>query len=243
MHQLPALPCFTGEGADVVDDGFDRWTERFCKRAQYAGWTPDEQLYQLKLHLAKTALDVFWMLPDSDSRNVKSALTALKKHFKPADIEELRGLEFHHRTQGDESIEQLGISIQQLGRKAFPTIVGKDFDRLLKGRFYQALLVKWQRKLGSPKPDESFHDLMAHARMMEEYEKQFAASAEARAGTHPKKPSVDRIKRGVLNKSKDDSTKPSKEREKLATESEVVRSRERRCYQCKEWATFAVIVP
>ena len=37
--------------------------------------------------------------------------------------------------------------------------------------------MKWQRKLGSPIPEETFHDLFARARMLEEYEKQFAASA------------------------------------------------------------------
>ena len=87
-----------------------------------------DQLYQLELHLDKTAIDVFHMLPDSDSKDIESAITALGKRFKPGDIVELRGLQFHHRTQGKESIEQLGISIQQLGRKAFPTITGKDFD-------------------------------------------------------------------------------------------------------------------
>jgi hypothetical protein len=46
-----------------------------------------------------------------------SAIQALKKHFKPGDIEELRGLEFHHHTQTTtEMIEQLGLSVQQLGR-------------------------------------------------------------------------------------------------------------------------------
>ena len=40
----------------------------------------------------------------------------------------------------DESVEQLGISLQQLGRKAFPSIHGKELDRLLKDRFFQALL-------------------------------------------------------------------------------------------------------
>ena len=90
-------------------------------------------------------------------------------------------MEFHHKSQEpSETIEHLGISIQQLGRKAFPSIAGKDFDRLLKGRFYQALMVKWQRKLGPPKPEETFHDLLARARMLEECEKQFAASANAR---------------------------------------------------------------
>ncbi len=82
-------------------------------------------------------------------------------------------------TQTTESIEQLGIKIQHLGRKAFPSIVGKDFDRLLKGRFYQALLVKWQRKLG---PDESFFDLLARARTLENFEKQYAVSAEVQSG-------------------------------------------------------------
>ena len=85
-----------------------------------------------------------------EKEKLESAISALKKRFKPGGIKEVSGLEFHHHTKGDETIEQLGISIQQLGRKAFPTIVGKDFDRLLKGHFYQALLVKWQRKLGFP---------------------------------------------------------------------------------------------
>lgn len=145
------------------------------------GWSEEEQLYQLKLHLDKTALEVFQMLPKQERSVFESAITALKRRFIPADIEELRGLEFHHRTQGAmETIEKLGISIQQLGHKAFPTITGKEFDRLLKGRFYQALQVKWQRKLGCPKPGEDFHDLFACARMLEEHEKQYAASAVGR---------------------------------------------------------------
>ena len=134
------------------------------------------------LHLDKTAMDVFRMLPDAESSNIESAITALGKRFEPKDIEELRGLEFHHKTQGDENIDQLGICIQQLGRKAFPSIVGKDFDRLLNGRFYQALQVRWQRKLGAPKPDGSFHDLLAQARMLEEQEKQFSASRTRKSG-------------------------------------------------------------
>jgi len=54
------------------------------------------------------------MLPFSDIKNVESAIQALQKRFKPSDIEELRGLEFHHKTQEpSETIEHLGISIQQ----------------------------------------------------------------------------------------------------------------------------------
>ena len=184
VQSLPPLPRFTGEGTDISDDGFDKWLERFRERAKFADWSESDQLYQLKLLLDKTALDVFRMLPDSEKEGVESIISALKKRYRAGGMEELRGLEFHHRTQGEETIEQLGLSIQQLGRKAFPSITGKDFDRLLKGRFYQALLVKWQRKLGPPKPDESFHDLYTRARLVEEYEKQYAASAESR-NTNP----------------------------------------------------------
>ena len=122
------------------------------------------------------------MLPEADKRDLKQAVAALCKRFRPADIEELRGLEFHHKMQAeDETIEQLGLTMQQLGRKAFSSITGKDFDRLLKGRFFQALHVKWQRKLGSLKPAETFYDLYDRARMIEHHEKQYTVSA----ATHP----------------------------------------------------------
>ena len=54
---------------------------------------------------------------------------------------------------------------------------GKDFDHLLKGRFFQALLTKWQRKLGAPKPSETFQELYDHARTLEQHEKQYNAAS------------------------------------------------------------------
>ena len=48
--------------------------------------------------------------------------------------------------------------------------------------------MKWQRKLGAPKPDETFHDILARAHMLEEHEKQFVASAELRPGRTGRKP-------------------------------------------------------
>ena len=140
----------------------------------------------------------------------ESAVTALKRSFRPVDIEELRGLEFHQRTQGAmETIEKLGISIQQLGRKAFPTITGKEFDHLLKGCFYQALQVNWQCtcKLSCPKPDEDFHDLFARARMLEEYEKQYGASAVGR--TDAKKASTVGIQRSTQDRRLEKQEQPS----------------------------------
>lgn len=39
VQHLPTLPCFTGEGSGVIDDGFDQWIERFHECAQFAAWT------------------------------------------------------------------------------------------------------------------------------------------------------------------------------------------------------------
>ena len=72
------------------------------------------------------------------------------------------------------------MDLQKLARKAFPSMEGKEFDRMLKGRFYQALHPRWQWKLNVPKPDETFGQLFERARMLEQHEKQFTASAASR---------------------------------------------------------------
>ena len=231
LQNLPRLPKYTGEDSDTANGGFDRWIESFRERAKFADWSASDQLYRLKLHLDKTALDVFCMLPASDIENVESAIEVLRKRFKPRDIEELRGLEFHHKIQGSDTIEQLGISIQQLGRKAFPSITGKDFDRLIKGQFYQALLVKWQRKLGSPKPEETFHDLFARARMLEECEKQFAASANVRSSEYQKKPFNNRVRKPPNSKLKET---PAARIQEKPVDLESSQPRERQCFLCKK---------
>ena len=231
VQNLPGLSCYTGEGVDATYGGSDHWLECFHERAVFAGWSSEEKLYQMKAHLDTTALNVFRMLPDQDRDTFDTTVSALKKRFRPADIEELSGLEFHHRTQGDgESIEQVGMSIQQLGHKAFPSITGKDFDRLLKGRFYQALMVKWQRKLGCPKPDEGFHELLARARMLEEHEKQFAVSAQSR-NEHKKSHSEGSRKQNRTGDKKNLPIVTSNNRKSPDKEPEI---RERRCFRCKQ---------
>ena len=52
----------------------------------------------------------------------------------------------------------------------------------MKGRFFQALLPKWQRKLGAPKTDESFDELFSRARTMECREQQYNDIADERKG-------------------------------------------------------------
>ena len=127
------------------------------------------------------------MLPESERKAYASAVETLKKRFGPIDIEELRGLEVNQKMQTSESVEQLGIDLMSLGRKAFPKICEAEFDRMLKGRFFQALLPKWQRKLGAPKIDEKFNDLYDRARVAERHEKQYLASASARSDARDKK--------------------------------------------------------
>ena len=86
----------------------------------------------------------------------------------------------------NETTEQLGLSIRQLRRKAFPLIMSKDFDRLLKGGFYHGLLVTSQSKLGPPKAEEGCYDLYTHARLLEEHDKQYTAFAESRNANLPR---------------------------------------------------------
>ena len=182
-QHLPPLKPYTGEGKQVEEDGCERWIEQFEERAKIAGWNTAQQLHQLKLLLEKTALRVFRMLPDVDRNSYEQVVKALRSRFKAVDIEELCGLEFHHRVQVDETIEELGLELQSLGRKAFPSITGREFDRLLKGRFFQALHVKWQRKLAAPKTGETFQEFYDRARVLEQHEKQYAESAASRDGT------------------------------------------------------------
>ena len=120
--------------------------------------------------LDKSAFQTYRLLPDSVKTSYSATVEALKSRFKPVDIEELRGMEFHQLVQKTQSVEELGIELQRLAKRAFPILTGKDLDRLLKGWFFQALLLRWQRKLGAPKPDESFDELFSRARTAEKRE-------------------------------------------------------------------------
>ena len=234
VQHLPALSCYTGEEKDVMDDGFERWLERFEERSKIACWTPEQQLYQLKLHLEGTARDVFRMLPETERDTMAHAVAALKQRFRPVDIEELRGLEFHRHMQGTETIKQLGITIQRLGRKAFPSTTGKEFDRLLKGRFYQALYVKWQRKLGPPKASESFYELYDRARALEEQEKQYAASSVIHQSDNSRRSDYSKMSTGSQPPA--GTLPPSTPTTQATVRSEEIGSRQlaRRCHHCKE---------
>ena len=62
----------------------------------------------------------------------------------------------------------------------------------MKGRFFQALLPCWQRKLGAPKSDESLDELFNRARTTEKREQQYCEVAEERKDAQPKPKKVER---------------------------------------------------
>ena len=98
-------------------------------------------------------------------------------------------MEFHQLMQEDQTVEELGLELQRLAKRAFPVLKGKDFDRLMKSRFFQALLLCLQRKLGASKPDESFDELFNHAHTTEQ---QYCEAAEERKDTQQKTGKVEK---------------------------------------------------
>ena len=88
--------------------------------------------------------------------------------------------------QEKQSVEQLGMELQRLARKAFPERNAKEFDHFLKGHFFQALLLKWQWKLGALKASESFNNLFTRARTFERHDHQFSASSASHGDTRQK---------------------------------------------------------
>ena len=176
---LPSLKHYTGEGSQTGEDSFDGWLEQFEERSKLAGWSEEHKLYHLKMSLDKSAFQTYRLLPASVKTSYSTTVDALKERFRPVDIEELRGMEFHQMTQkSGQTVEQMGIELQKLAQKAFPTITGKDLDRLLKGHFFQALMPVWQRKLGAPKTAETFNDLFNRARTLECRERQYSRTAD-----------------------------------------------------------------
>ena len=147
MQTLPPLTHYNGEESQDEDNTFDRWIERFEERAHLAKWNEEQKLCQFKAHLEKTAQQVFEMMAADEKATYHKAVQALKQRFKPVDIEELRGLEFHQLMQEQQTVEQLGIELQRLGRKAFPNANSKEFDRMLKDVSSKHYILNGKEKL------------------------------------------------------------------------------------------------
>lgn len=108
------------------------------------------------------------MLPESVKASYSEQVEALRKCFKPVDIEELCRIDFHQMIQGSQSVEELGPELQHVTKRAFPALVRKYLDRLLKGCYFlPSIGYTLAEKLGAPKPEESFDELFNQARVGE----------------------------------------------------------------------------
>jgi len=94
LQSAPPLASFSGEDIEDEEKSFVRWLERFEEHAGLLSWSAEQKCYQLKLHLTKTAAQVFQLFTPEQRSNYTEAVAALKSRFKPVDIEELRGLSF-----------------------------------------------------------------------------------------------------------------------------------------------------
>ena len=81
VQGFPPLPQFSGENLQSEEDGFEHWIALFEERAGLAGWSKDQWLYQLKVHLQCTALQVFRMMPEQDRKEYDTAVRGSRNDF------------------------------------------------------------------------------------------------------------------------------------------------------------------
>ena len=150
------LQKYSGENTQrmkTLSNGYKFWrSELGCwdgqKSKKSSGW---RHTYKRK----RTTLCVCYLIV---TRRTMSHSCRHWERRSTLDIAELRGLEFHQLMQDQESAKALGTWIQRLERRAFPNSNTKEFDWMLKGRNYLALLPKWQCKLGAPHTNESLEE-------------------------------------------------------------------------------------
>ena len=80
---LPPLANFEGQNAADDDDGFERWLEKFERRAKLAKWTDEVKLCQLRLHLVDTADQVFRSLNAEQKSSYTTAVDSTKEKVSP----------------------------------------------------------------------------------------------------------------------------------------------------------------
>ena len=174
IQGLPALPKFSGENLEQDDETFERWLESFEDRAHLAGWAEEHKLYQRKMHLRGTALQVVRMMPKEEHKVHTTIISKLKSRFRPVDIEELKSMEFYRAVSQLRNLElACSIWLSKLSLKPLDqSLIG-----CLEDAFLSSIDTKWQRKLGAPKPGESFNDLCDRTRTLERQDKQFSSAA------------------------------------------------------------------
>ena len=160
----PPLRKFSGEEFNREEGSFDRWIEGFEERAIATGWNDEQRLFQLKAHLEKTAEQYVACSREIEVQLYCECVEAEVSFSGHRGVTWARVSSTH---AGRPNCGRGWRSSAKTGTESVSGIGPKEFDRLLKGRFYQALMPKWQRKLGAPKASETFDELYAWARTLE----------------------------------------------------------------------------
>ena len=134
--------------------------------------------------------------------------------------------------QKDQTVEKLGLQLMKLAKKAFPSLGAKELDRLLKGRFYQSLLPKWQRKLGAPKLEESFNALYERARTCERHDQQYRSTRESHGLSISPKPQNSGTKNREATEVSAEGKDPPRKRQSSI-----------KCFGCQELGHFKCNCP
>ena len=101
-QSLPPMSHYSGESSHSSEDDFDKWIEQFEKRAKLVGWSEYHHRFHLRMLLDGSAFQ-----SEDVKASYSATIDALKTRFKPVDIEELWGMEFHQLFQKNQSIEEL----------------------------------------------------------------------------------------------------------------------------------------
>lgn len=159
------LDKFDGQG------NVERFLDHFEVVSKANGWTIEVQALQLPTALCGAAFDFFRRLPGTEKSTVEQLKKALEKEYSTTALESDYALQFvSRRRQADESLPDFGDALKTLSRKAYPSFKDEQLESLCKTHFINGGLSDTLRAqlLMDGKPSESYRDLIARARRLEQ---------------------------------------------------------------------------
>lgn len=159
------------EKFDGVGD-VERFLDHFDVVAKANNWNQEVQALQLPTALTKAAFDVYRRLSPEERGSISRLKAVLMKEFGAAALESDYALLFvSRRRQVGESLSDFGEALKSLGRKAYPTFTDQQLEKLCQTHFINGGLseaLRVQLLVGSVEGQESFRDLIARARRLEQ---------------------------------------------------------------------------
>ena len=156
---------FDGQGS------VERFLDHFDVVAEANGWTPEVQTLQLPTALCGHAVDFFRRLSADEKASVVALKAALRKEYSTIALESDYALFFvSRRRQPEEPLPEFGEALKTSARKAYPSFNDDQIESLCKTHFINGGLsdtLRAQLLLGGS-PTESFRDLIARARRLEQ---------------------------------------------------------------------------